>query len=83
MKMFDSDANYIYERVNNTIYVRKSGEDPSTRTIKGHVINSSDDYFLENEWVEILKESETNPSLQLALNHVKLIYYLGKKDEKE
>lgn len=85
-------ATYIYERVGGTVYAREAGADPSTRKIIGYNFDAGNDpyykntarsYFLEVEWAEILKEAETNPSLQEAIDRVKIMYHLSKKDDKE
>ena len=36
MGQLKSGATYIYERVNDMVYARESGADPSTRQIVGH-----------------------------------------------
>jgi hypothetical protein len=81
----------IFERVDGTIYSRNFNEDPSKRTIVGYTFSNNktfeqqtaDDYFISVEWVSILREAETNPALQQAIENVKLIYYLGLKDGKK
>jgi hypothetical protein len=83
------DATYVYERVGNTVYAREIGADPSTRKEIGYSFGFQNDpynkniarnYFLEIEWASILKEAETNPVLQSAIDRVKIIYHLSKKD---
>jgi hypothetical protein len=83
------DATYIYERVGNTVYAREAGADPATRKTIGYNFDPNNDpyykniarnYFLEIEWAEILKEAETNPVLQSAIDRVKITYHLSKKD---
>jgi hypothetical protein len=80
---------YVYERVGDSVYAREVGSDPSTRKQIGYSFDPKDEpyykniarnYFLEIEWAEILKEAETNPALQEAINCVKVTYYLSKKD---
>lgn len=82
-------ATYIYERVDNTVYSREFGADPSTRKVIGYSLdnkdmsyykNFTDNYFLQIEWAEILKASETNPTLQEAIERVKLLYHLSLKN---
>jgi hypothetical protein len=79
-------ATYIYERVGNTVYARESGSDPMDRFIVGqdydneYMKSFSDQYFLETEWAEIIKEARTNPVLQEAIDRVKITYHLSKKD---
>lgn len=85
-------ATYIYERVDNTVYAREAGSDPSTRKVIGQTLESNNDsfykniadnYFFETEWRPILKEAEQNPALQEAIERVKILYHLSKKDGKE
>jgi len=80
-------ATYIYERVGGTVYARESGADPKDRFIIGqdyendYMKSFTDQYYLETEWKEILKEARKNPVLQEAVNRVKITYHLSKKDE--
>ena len=86
-------ATYIYERVDDKVYAREFGADPSERKIIGYSLdlqrdleysrNIARNYFLEIEWADILKEAETNSSLQEAIERVKILYHLSKKDGKE
>lgn len=83
-------ATYIYERDGNTVYARESGSEPSTRKIVGYTLekisndsfteNFIDRYFLEVEWAEILKAANHNAALQEAIERVKIIYQLSKKE---
>jgi hypothetical protein len=82
-------ATYIYERVDGTVYAREAGSDPSTRTTIGYnwqpgnesyYKNIADNYFFEIHWAPIFKEAENNPALQEALDRVKILYHLSKKD---
>lgn len=43
--------------------------------------NIVDQYFLEVEWAEIIKESRHNQVLQDAIDRVKIIYHLSKQNE--
>ena len=84
-------ATYIYERVGGTLYAREMGADPKDRKVIGYDYNPNDEYlksmadqyFLETEWKEIIKESRHNPTLQEAIDRVKILYHLSKKDGKE
>jgi hypothetical protein len=82
-------ATYIYERVGDSVYAREAGADPSTRKEIGYSFNTNNDpyfknisrnYFLEIEWAAILKEAETNPTLQAAIDQVKVTYHLSRKN---
>ena len=75
------DVTYIYERNGEEIYVREFGK--SERTMIGKHIdpfneNLNINYELENTWKDILKESRTNPTLQQAMERVKILYHLSK-----
>jgi hypothetical protein len=80
----------IYERVDNVVYAREAGADPSTRTEIGwnYDPRTSDgrplhDHIMDSKlWGNIHRAAKTNPSLQEALERVKLIYHLGKEDAK-
>lgn len=84
------NATYIYERVGKTIYAREAGSDPSTRVIIGEDFESTsyyrdfaDKYFLETEWANILKAARTNPTLQEAIDRVKILYHLSENNGQE
>jgi hypothetical protein len=74
-------ATYIYERNGEEIYAREVGK--LQRTMIGKYIdpfneNITINYELENTWKDILRESRTNPTLQEALERVKILYHLSK-----
>ena len=83
------DTTYIYERVGDTVYAREHGSDPSTRVVIGYNYQPNDsyyknianNYFMQVEWSAILRAAQDNPALQEAIERVKIIYHLGKKDE--
>ena len=75
------DVTYIYERNGEKIYAREVGK--SERTMIGKYINPFNEnltinYELENTWKDILRESRTNPTLQEAMERVKILYHLSK-----
>lgn len=83
-------ATLIYERVGNTVYAREFGK--SERKEIGYTYNNKiqpDSYFenvlrkynLELEWAPILKAAEDNPTLQEAIDRVKILYHLSKDHE--
>jgi hypothetical protein len=85
-------ASYIYERVGGTVYSREAGSNPSTRTVAGYSLESNNDpyykniandYLLEIEWKDIIRSSKDNPTLQAAIDRVKILYHLSKKDEQK
>ena len=79
-------AKYIYERVGGTVYSRESGK--LERTVIGQHLdpfykNLTLDYELETVWKDIILESRTNPTLQEAVDRVKILYHLSKDHGKE
>ena len=87
-------ATYIYERNGDEIYAREFGQtdrkligyqydvegktDPRTsdgRPLYQHVME-------DKLWGEIRREAKTNPTLHEALERVKLLYHLGKENDK-
>ena len=78
-------ATYIYERNDGIIYAREHGADPQDRFVVGY--ESGQDYdpvrnsIKENQlWNEIRQVAKTNPTLQEALDRVKIIYELSKSN---
>lgn len=80
------NARYIYERVDGTVYAREFGStdreaigwnyDPRTKDGRPLV-----EHIRESKlWGEIFRAAETNPLLQEALDRVKILYELSKKD---
>lgn len=78
MGTLNPGATYIYERANGMIYARESGR--TERTVVGYDHSHSLDHLHLSEWNAILKFAETNPTLQEALDRVKIIYNLSKQD---
>jgi hypothetical protein len=84
------DATYIYERNEGTVYAREVGADPDTRIEIGwdYDPRTSDgrplhDHIMDSKlWGNIHRAAKTNPLLQDALDRVKIIYELSKKDAK-
>lgn len=82
-------ATYIYERQDGTVYAREQGAPANTRVAIGwdwepednpaRVKGSKREQILENQlWYDIRKEAQTNPTLQVALDRVILLYKLSK-----
>jgi hypothetical protein len=74
-------ATYTYERVNEVVYAKESGK--TERRVVGYkydpyMENITIDYELETVWKDIIKESRTNPTLQEAVDRVKILYHLSK-----
>lgn len=87
-------AKYIYERQGGTVYAREFGADASTRfeigydweleTNPARVRGASLESIKENQyWHTILIDAKDNPVLQDAIDRVKILYELSKKDGKE
>lgn len=77
-------ATYIYERADGVVYAREFGE--VERTAVGWEAGAKDrlDELQEAKlWGEIKRAAKSNPALQSALDRVKIIYELSKKDGKE
>lgn len=78
-------ATYIYERANGVVYARESGSldreaigweyDPATGSRVADIARAG------QEWREILEHAKSNPALQEAIDRVKLLYHLSKKED--
>ena len=83
----------IHERVDNVVYSREFGADPSTRQVVGWDYNKDDPKFdprtsngkplieqlrEQKMWGNIHRAAKTNPTLKDALNQVIEIYQLSK-----
>ncbi len=76
MGTLNSNVTYIYERADGVTYAREFGK--TERKVIGV------DYPLTmtaRDWNDILKEADTNPALQKAINHVIIIYKISKNYE--
>ncbi len=79
-------ATYIYERANGITYAREVGANPNTRKEIGwdYDPRTSDgrplhEHIMDSKlWGDIMREARTNPTLQEAIERVKLLYYLSK-----
>jgi len=75
-------ATYIYERVDGTVYAREAGS--LERDAVGwdyEPKSKSQELLKENrEWRDILEAAKTNQALQDAVERVKIMYHLSKKD---
>ena len=89
---------YIHERVDNVVYRREFGADPSTREVAGWDYNHKDpkfdprtsdgrslhEHIMESKmWGEIHQMAKTNPTLQKALDRAIMIYKLSKDKLRE
>jgi hypothetical protein len=92
MGSLKSGASYIYERADGIVYAREFGADPSTRKVIGWEENLDNGKKREKDfhkqmmedqlWGNIRRAAETDPTLQEALERVKVTYYLTKDYEK-
>jgi len=85
---------YIHERVDNVVYSREFGSNPSTRQVAGWDYNKDNPNFdprttdgrplidqmrEDKMWGEIRREAKTNVTLQKALDRAIMIYKLSKE----
>ena len=75
-----SGATLIYERANGMIYARESGT--TERTVVGYDVAGSIEQIHLSDWNDILRASKSNPALQEALDHVRIIYNLSRPHER-
>ncbi len=76
-------ATYIYEHSDGITYARESGAAPSTRFEIGRTLERQKKDFDRQEdklWHDIRRAASDNKELQFALERVKLIYELSRKD---
>lgn len=76
-------ATYIYEHADGITYARESGAAPSTRFEIGRTFERQQKDFDRQEdklWHDIRRAASDNKELQFALERVKLIYELSRKD---
>jgi len=81
-------ATLVYERADNVVYSREFGSDPSTRQVVGWDYDTENPLFDprtdgkkelddHNEWIKIRLAGKTNPTLQKAIDRVKMLYKLS------
>jgi len=83
-------ATYVYERNGEEIYSREVGS--SDRTLVGYQHDNTIDHRTSDGrpliehirddklWGQIRRAALTDPTLQQALDRVKMLYYLSKKE---
>ena len=77
---------YIYEKVDGTVYQREMGSDPLSREVVGWDFDPRTedgrpliDHIRDKKlWGEIHRTAKTNPALQKALEQCIIIYHLSK-----
>lgn len=89
MGSLNPGTTYIYEKVGGVTYAREFGKTERTevgweydpRTPDGRPLHN---HLMDDKlWGDIRREAKTNPALHEALERVKIIYHLSKKDGKE
>jgi hypothetical protein len=81
MSQLDPGATYVYERADGRVYARKIGE--TKRVLIGEEYVADNHYKhseIAQEWVPIVLAAEHNPALQDALDRVKIVYELSRKE---
>jgi hypothetical protein len=80
-------ATYIYERADGIVYAREMGADPKDRFVVGYesgkdydTVQSLNSIKEDQVWGEIRRAAKANPTLQEALNRVKVLYELSKDE---
>lgn len=77
-------ATYIYEHADGVTYAREFGSKDRFEIGRTLARQMKDNALKENKfWSDVIDESRTNPILQEAIERVKIIYELSKKDGKE
>ncbi len=77
-------AKYIYEHADGVTYAREFGSKERFEIGRTLEKQKKDNALRENKfWSEVIDEAQTNPVLQKAVERVKIIYELSKKDGKE
>ena len=91
-------ASYVYEREQDTVYAREIGADPDTRHPIGWDYDPAEskrfdartddgrplhEHLMDSKlWGDIRRAAKTNPTLQEAIDRVKIIYHLSKDNGK-
>ena len=76
-------ATYIYERVDNVVYAREAGSLDREAIGWDYVPGQEDRAKMLEErklWLDILDAAKTNESLHEAIERVKILYHLSKKN---
>ncbi len=82
MGRLEPDATYVYERDGARTYARKIGESERILIGEEYALDINRRRMeLSDSWIPILEAAEHNPALQDALDRVKVIYELSKKEQ--
>ena len=82
MSQLEPGAAYVYEREGGRTYARKVGE--TERILIGEDFISDHRRIkieIAEEWFPIILAAEQNPALQEAIERVKILYELSKRDQ--
>ena len=82
MSQLEPGAAYVYEREGGRTYARKVGE--TERILIGEDFISDHRRIkieIAEEWFPIIRAAEQNPALQEAIERVKILYELSRKDQ--
>lgn len=84
MEFSECDAKYVYEQSDGVVYARKIG-DPHNKRVEVSRTEQRKTRDLELKeallWSDIRCAAKSNPALQDALNRVKMLYHLSRKDD--
>jgi hypothetical protein len=79
MGRFKPNGDYVYENVDGVIYAREVGSLERFEIGKTSERVKKEELELEF-WMEVIRESQYNSTLQKELERVKLVYLLMKQD---
>jgi hypothetical protein len=82
MSQLEPGAAYVYEREGGRTYARKVGQ--TERILIGEDFISDHRRIkieIAEEWFPIILAAEQNPALQEAVERVKILYELSKRDQ--
>ena len=82
MSQLEPGAAYVYEREGGRTYARKVGQ--TERILIGEDFISDHRRIkieIAEEWFPIILAAEQNPALQEAIERVKILYELSKRDQ--
>jgi len=72
----------VYERADGRVYARELGSTERILIGEEYSLDTNQRRMqMAADWMPIVEAAEHNPALQDALERVKLIYELGKKDD--
>ena len=82
MSQLKPGATYIYERADGRVYAREMGSTERILIGEEYALDTNRRRMqIADDWVPIVEAAEHNPALQDALDRVKLVYELSKREE--